>query len=966
MKYGMKQFTSAVLGLSLCLGISFGCHAESSENSAFKTVTESKITADADSDYSKYTEIFSKYNNASSSIEVPAASFIKDENAKVHIGDYDGVKNALLWDSMQGSVIYEINVPDTALYEIDICYEAISGKDSQIDIGLKIDGAYPFSEAASNKFCRVWKDNSGILTDENGNDYTPSISETFLWQTSPFCDTDGYHGNKPFRFLLTAGVHKLTLVCNNEAFALQKIILHGTKEIKSYSETAEEYKSNGALEYGGEIKYIQAETPYRKSEQTLRAQYDRNSPLMQPYDASHIRCNYIGGTSWRYQSQWISWEIDVPQDGLYQLGARYLQDTVKGFSSSRRLYIDGCLPFAEAECISFDYTEDWDLNLFGDGDTSYLFYLTKGRHILKLEVVMGDVSQIVSGLQSTAEKLMALYRRIIMVTGTSPDAYRDYNIATVLPEMVTELKDAARVLKAEKSNLEVLFKSRSINVTAMQTLLTQIEKIIEDPESIVSASRLGSFSSNISSLSSWLLDLKYQPLAIDYFILKSPSGEAPKVKPGFFKLLYSGLVSFLSSFVNSYNSATVSGSAEESITVWVLNGREQMQTLKSMIADMFTPESGVNVNIKLVNASLIQAILSNDGPDVALMVSRANPVNLAVRNAAVDLSKLDGFEELKSDFIDSAFEPYKFNGGCYAIPDSLEYHMMFYRTDIFAEMGIKVPETWDDILDIAPILQRNNMRIGLPYPSADASGAVSGIGTRTVLPTLLLQSGVDIYTKDLKKTNLSSEKAFSAFNRWTQFYTLYNFSQSYSFYNLFRTGEMPIGIASYNTYNTIKVAAPEIDGLWEMTLIPGTIDEDGKLCRTEAANGTASLIFANTDKLDESWKFIKWWTSAEAQTRYAKDMEAVLGLSGRQMPANIKTLASLSWTNSQYNALTAQMNQIRDIPEAVGGYYTIRNIENAFTDTVINNKNARESLAKWSKETDAELERKRHEFGIGD
>ena len=151
---------------------------------------------------------------------------------------------------------------------------------------------------------------------------------------------------------------------------------------------------------------------------------------------------------------------------------------------------------------------------------------------------------------------------------------------------------------------------------------------------------------------------------------------------------------------------------------------------------------------------------------------------------------------------------------------------------------------------------------------------------------------------------------------------------------------MPLGIASYNMYNTLRVASPEIDGLWEMTPVPGKRMPDGTIRRTEAANGTASLIFKNTAHLEASWKFIRWWTSAEAQTRYAKDMEAVLGLSGRQSPANIEALQSLSWTNRECQALLEQMNQIEEIPAPVGGYYLIRNIENAFTDTVISAKNA--------------------------
>lgn len=40
---------------------------------------------------------------------------------------------------------------------------------------------------------------------------------------------------------------------------------------------------------------------------------------------------------------------------------------------------------------------------------------------------------------------------------------------------------------------------------------------------------------------------------------------------------------------------------------------------------------------------------------------------------------------------------------------------MYYRTDVFEELGLEIPNTWNDVLELIPTLQRNNMSIGLPY-----------------------------------------------------------------------------------------------------------------------------------------------------------------------------------------------------------------------------------------------------------
>lgn len=72
---------------------------------------------------------------------------------------------------------------------------------------------------------------------------------------------------------------------------------------------------------------------------------------------------------------------------------------------------------------------------------------------------------------------------------------------------------------------------------------------------------------------------------------------------------------------------------------------------------------------------------------------------------------------------------------------------------------------------------------------------------------LLYQNDGTFYTEDQKKSALDSEISMDAFKRWTQFYTNYKFPLKADFPNRFRTGEMPIGIADYTTYNMLTVMA---------------------------------------------------------------------------------------------------------------------------------------------------------------
>ena len=103
-------------------------------------------------------------------ITVAAAAYTSKENAELKTGEYCGRANAVMWENGEGSVTWRVNTPRAGLYAVALDYCPIDGKGSAIDLGIKIDGEYPFSEASSVTFPRIWKDNSDKMPmDENGD-----------------------------------------------------------------------------------------------------------------------------------------------------------------------------------------------------------------------------------------------------------------------------------------------------------------------------------------------------------------------------------------------------------------------------------------------------------------------------------------------------------------------------------------------------------------------------------------------------------------------------------------------------------------------------------------------------------------------------------------------------------------------------------------------------------------------------
>lgn len=911
--------------------------------------------------YDRYIKKFGGTARSPEEIWIPAASYTGSKEAKIEtLKNFEGRKDVLKWTDEKGWVEWEVHVPASGMYQIAFHYFPLEGKRREIELALAIDGKIPFSEAGNLKLERIWKDASSIQRSGNGNEYSPMQIEAPQWLAKDAKSPDGLY-NEPFLFFLEEGKHILRLYCIRENFALDGIKLYNGEPIQEYQQIEKEYTKDPAK---NKVYKYQAEHTFAKSDQTIRPVYDRSSPLTEPYHRSKIRLNTIGQQYWQKPGQWISWKIKVPEDGYYKLGFKFQQNYVRGLFVSRKLYIDGKVPFKEVENIRFPYGNDWDMMVPGDGDP-YLFFLTQGEHEIKLEVTLGDLTEMIGPLENVVYDLNSLYRRIIMITSTNPDMYRDYNLDKEIPDLLEILKRSSDLLDEKSKRLETMSGQKRGEGVLLERVSYQLKSMMKDPGSI--PGRLEKFKSNISGLSSWMLDIRNQPLDLDYILVMQPEAKLPRVKANVLQKLYHEVNSFLASFFENYNMMDVKeGQRSRKITLWLGWGRDQAQVLKSMIDDMFTPETGIQVDIKIVQASMIQAVLSGEGPDVSIMVPRGQPVNLALRGAVLDMSQFEEFGQVKSRFADTAMQPYEFNDGCYGIPDTQMFLMMFYRKDILNELGIEPPQTWDDLYNAIPVIQRSNMEIGIPYTSIDGWELVdAGMGTRSIFPALLFQHHGSFYNDTLSRSALNAPKAIEAFKNWTDFNRVYQLPLKYDFFNRFRTGEMPLAIASYGEYNMLSVAAPEIRNLWDMVPIPGTLREGG-IDRAQAGAGTASVILSRTKDKDACWKFIQWWTGADAQERYATGIEAIQGTAARYPTVNMEAFSRLPWTVHELQSLMAQWKDVREIPEVPGGYYMVRSLDNAFKDVVLEGRNARESIKKWSQQADNEIKRKRQEFGFND
>ena len=233
-----------------------------------------------------------------------------------------------------------------------------------------------------------------------------------------------------------------------------------------------------------------------------------------------------------------------------------------------------------------------------------------------------------------------------------------------------------------------------------------------------------------------------------------------------------------------------------------------------------------------------------------------------------------------------------------------------------------------------------------------------------MLVALLYQNGINVYSENGDKCLLNRPEAVEVFTDWTELYTKYKIDKQINEVNRFRTGEAPIVISQYTFYNTLSVAAPEIKGLWGVAPIPGTMQEDGSINRSAGSTGTNVIMFGNAKDKEASWKFMKWWTSAEIQTLYGREIEILQGASARWPTANLEAMKNLPWSAEISKAINEQWKYVKGVPEVAGGYYVGRNVDNAIKQVINEGQNPRETILDYVDQINDEITYKRHELGL--
>ncbi|MHC0037723.1 extracellular solute-binding protein [Pseudoneobacillus sp. C159] len=861
------------------------------------------------------------------------------------------------WHNQQ-AVSYEVEVPMEGLYELSFDYYPLSKEVIPIEGSIQVNGEFPFYESRRIVFPIVWKNETDTFEkDRFGNEIIPKQVTVIQWSQIKAEDASHLQPT-PLKYRLKKGKNTIELANLRGEMLVGKLVVTSTTNWPTYQEYRQAHDKGTKVNL---IESFEAEAGYTKNSSFVRPFASTDASAV-PSDPKYLLLNALGGESWGTSGQKVTWNVNVEQDGLYQLTLKVQQNKSTGAPVFRKVYIDGKIPFAEVAPYTFEFDKRWaNVTLAAENGEPFLFYLSKGEHSIGLEADASPIERTVNTTNDVMREIEELSLSIKKLTGNQTDRSRGWKISEFIPDIEKRVSRWADVLLKEEQYLKGLSQSKqsSSEMVSLQLAAQKLRKLSEKPDEI--PNRLTELSEGSSSvaqlLGNLLVDLPKQPLLVDRFYLHGDQ-EPPAATIGILGKVWHSLKRFVLSFTSGdYSVASTKG---DTIEVWVNRPRQYVEVIQNLADRTFTPETGIVVKFSLMpdESKLVLASAAGKQPDVALGISNWLPYELSIRGAAVDLHQFDDFESYSKQFSPGAFLPLMIEDSVYALPETQDFYVQFYRKDILNALHLPVPDTWDDVISILPELQRFGMNYYTPI-----SGATAFKPFQTTAPFIYQFNG-DLYEPDGMKTAIGTEAALKGIQFMADLNTIYSLPlQVPNFYNHFRYSTLPIGVSSFATYVQLTAAAPEIAGWWEITPQPGIKQADGSVERWATGSGQAGMIFKGTKDKQKSWELLKWWMQTETQSEFANSLQTLYGPEYMWNTANLEAFRQLPWPEEHKQAILEQWEFLKEVPKTPGSYMVERELSNIWNRVVFDGENPRSAVDDSIIAIDREMKRKMEEFG---
>ncbi|MEX1029936.1 MAG: sugar ABC transporter substrate-binding protein [Paenibacillaceae bacterium] len=304
-----------------------------------------------------------------------------------------------------------------------------------------------------------------------------------------------------------------------------------------------------------------------------------------------------------------------------------------------------------------------------------------------------------------------------------------------------------------------------------------------------------------------------------------------------------------------------------------LTSPNRTELLKAMLAEF--EDQNPNIKVELISPPFDQAdnkIRTMLGAEEQLDILEVRDLNVAefVNNSYVEPinSYTDNWTNFKT--MGSAAKSVGTVGDkLYFVPNGLYQRQMFYRTDWFAEKGLKAPTTWEELYETGKALtDPANNRYGFSFRG--------GPGSNGNTDTMILSYNGDkvdldnsMFTKE-GTSIFSTPEAKAAMELYLNIYKDASPSDSINWGFQEQVQAFTSGVTAIllQDPDVIQVVQEKMEkGTWDTAPMP--TGPTGKALF--APGGAGWGITSYSEHKDEAWKLIAFLSSPEQNTQFSKD-----------------------------------------------------------------------------------------------
>ena len=863
---------------------------------------------------------------------------------------YDGY--VIDWEENDSDIKFNISMSKAGKYQIAVDYLSCQTTVTNISINVLVNG-YGHNNIELQS---AWGDSEDEeIFDIYGNQVSPVQSARNLWRNVYLYD-QRYYSQSPVEFVFDAGDNEVVLSKNKGHVKIGKIYIVESKDFGNY----ESPQKNDAAK--NEMITLEAEKPLFKSTPEIGAASQQNVNVT-PYSTDNNLLNVISGDSFNKSGYSLTYAFEVKQAGNYNISFKYYISQTNT-SVYTKILVDNIILNKELNSYEFKDRNKYNNETLNVDGENMEFYFDEGIHTVTIQLDASLQSEIYYEMSNIISEINKLYLEIINLTGGSSDK----NMNWTIDEFIKNPTATERLLdwKERLANLLELTNEISKSNPDKQNRLYQnlsnaydkLCDLVKDPNQL--PHKLNILSEGSSSISNMLSDslhtATFSPLSLDKVYIHGSEAKLPNPKANFFLTFFATVQRVFKSGVEKQD--------DDVVEIWVNRSTYYVSLMQQYADAYYKGPKKIRFSLLPDESKITYANASGTNPDAALGVSSTVPYDLGIRGALVDLSKMDGFNDVIKEYTPGAYINMMECDKVYGLPETQDFNITYYRKDLVEMLGIEdilghpVPQTYDEIIEIVPLLQSYGMNYHMPL----AGG--SGLKSIAATAPIIYQYGGDIYSSDYMTTAIDSAEAIEAINMMVELFSYYSLPlTSQSFYNTFRSGTIPIGVAGFEVYLQLTTAAPEIAGLWDVALAPGVEQEDGTINRTNTSDAKGVIIFEKSDNQQEAWDFIKWWLSSEVQASFANDIEATYGPTFLWNTANVEAFKQLAIDEHHIEIILEQWSHTRNIAQTPATYIIERGISNVWNAAVFDQEPIRALISDAVLEINKEMKRKMEEFG---